>query len=93
MDIVIKIENKIVELTLMDKRKVKDKLIFTEDHDLSDILMPNIDKLLKRNRLAPEDIGKASLKTDLEESFTAYRIAQSVVNAFNWSLGVDKQGS
>ncbi len=81
----VKIENKIVELSLSEKEKVLDALSFAEDHDLASNLLPNIDKLLKRNKLQPKDIEKMELKTDIAESYTSFRIAKAVEDAFNWS--------
>lgn len=85
MKLKIKIKNKAVIISILRKNKVVDKLTFPEDYNLSEILLPNIDELLKKNRLKPEDVEKAVLMTGLTESFTAFRIARSVVNAFNWS--------
>jgi len=85
MDIEIKIENKVVEVSIMEKRTVLDKIIISEEHRLSEDLLPTIDKLLKKNKLAPKDITKMTLKSDIGENFTTYRIAKAVADAFNWA--------
>ncbi len=89
MIIQVKIENKIIELSLSEKEKILDTLTFAEDHDLASNLLPNIDSLLKKNNLRPKDIEKMKLKTDIAESYTSFRIAKAVEDAFNWAKAVD----
>lgn len=90
MRLLIIIENKIVELQLLADKNILDRISFPEERDLADKLLPMIQKLLKKNRLTPQTIKQAKLKTDLGKSFTAYRIAQAAVNTFNWAGAVDK---
>lgn len=89
MNIEINIENKIVIVSLLDKkvekRTVLDNIIISQEHRLSEDLLPTIDKLLKRNKLEAKDIAKMTLKSDIGENFTTYRIAKAVADAFNWA--------
>lgn len=85
MNIEIRIENKIVEIILRDKKTILDKISIIEEHRLSEDLLPAIDNLLKKNKLAPKDIAEMSLQSDLGENFTTHRIAKAVANAFNWA--------
>lgn len=86
MNIEIKIENKIVEINLLDKKNLLDQIIIAEEHRLSEDLLPTIDKLLQKNKLTPQDIAEMSLKSDIGENFTTYRIAKAVADAFNWAV-------
>jgi len=85
MNIEIKIENKILEISLVDKKNLVDQIVIAEEHRLSEDLLPTIDKLLQKNKLTPQDIAKMTLQSDLGENFTTYRIAKAVVDAFNWA--------
>lgn len=86
MIIKIKIENKIVEIGIFNKKRFVDKIIITEEHRLSEDLLPTIELLLKKNKIKLEDISRMFLESDLGENFTTYRIAKAVVNAFNWAI-------
>ena len=86
MFIDIKIENKVVQIVLKEKGKVVDKLNFPEENNLSEKLLPSIDKLLKRNKFEPKDIKKVIADVDTPESFTASRIAKAVAGTFNYAI-------
>lgn len=86
MIIKIKIENKTVEVSIFNKKKLIDKIIITEEHRLSEDLLPTIELLLKKNKIKLESISKMFLESDLGENFTTCRIAKAVVNAFNWAI-------
>lgn len=85
MEILIKIEDKIVSLILRDKGKVVNETSFEGEYQLSEKLLPEIDKLLKRNNLKPEDIKKIKSEVDDEKSATTYRIAKTAEKIFNWA--------
>lgn len=90
MKILIKIENKSAELILTDKQKEVDKFVFPEERQLSERLLPEIDKLLKKNHVKPAQIEKMTVETDLGDNFTTTRIAKATANAWNWGKSVDK---
>lgn len=85
MEILIKIEDKIISLILENKKMVIDKTSFEGECQLSEKLLPEIDKLLKRNNLKPEDIKKIKSEVDDEKSATTYRIAKTAEKIFNWA--------
>jgi len=91
MNVEIKIENKTVEISLLNKRTVLDKIVMVEEHRLSEDLLPMIDELLKKNNLIVGDVDKMILKSDMEDNFTTQRIAKAVVQAFNWTKKLDKR--
>ena len=85
MNVDIIIEKNIVHILLKSKSKILNKIAFPEARDLSRKLLPNIDKLLKKNKIEPEEIERMELKSDTSETYTTYRIAKAVTAAFNWS--------
>lgn len=83
MIVEIKIKDRTVELILQKNRQVLDTHKFPDEFQLSEELLPEIDKLLKKNKLKPADIKKITVKSDLGENFTTCRIAKAVANAWN----------
>jgi len=86
MRIVIKIKDKKIRLILGENSQILDSLDFPEERQLSEKLLPNIDKLLKRNRLKTEDIEKMDVESDWGNNFTTFRIAKTVADTWNWAL-------
>lgn len=86
MKLKIKIKNKQVTITLLRNNKPVDKLAFAEDYNLSEKLLPAIDRLLKKNKLAPKDVKEVNVRTDTPESFTTSRIAKAVGKSWNWAV-------
>lgn len=84
MNIDIIIKNKQISLVLAEKRKKLDEISFPEDRNLSQKLLPAIDKILSRNKLNIKDIKKARLVSDIKEPCTSYRLAKAVVNGISW---------
>jgi len=84
MEIVVQIKNRQISVILMEKGKELDEVCFLEDRDLSQKLLPAIDKILSRNKRTMKDIKKTRLISDIKEPYTSYRIAKAVVNGLNW---------
>jgi hypothetical protein len=74
-----------IELHLLNELMIVDAVDFAEEHKLSEKLLSSVDELLKKNNLQIGDIGEMTLKSSLDEAFTTYRIAKSVVDAFNYA--------
>lgn len=89
MYIVVSIKNKTIKLSLMDENVIKDSILISDEHKLSEEMLPAIDELLKKNGIAVKDVEKMALDSDLGENFTTHRIALTVVKAFNWTRAVD----
>jgi len=85
MVIQIKIKDRNVELILLQNKQVLDTHKFPDEYHLSEELLPEIDRLIKKNKLAPTDIKKIIVKSDLGDNFTTCRIAKAVANAWNWN--------
>ena len=84
MEIRINIENKSVEIFLLDGEIILDKAAIEQEYGLSEELLPKIDELLTRNKLRVRDVDEMNVKSDMGENFTTYRIAMATANAFNW---------
>jgi tRNA A37 threonylcarbamoyladenosine modification protein TsaB len=86
MIIEIQILNKQITLLLKDKKTIIDSMDFPEERQLSEKLLPAIDKLIRKNKLKTEDIEKIKVESDLGENFTTCRIAKTVANTWNWAM-------
>lgn len=86
MKLLIDVKNKKVVLILFEGTKKTDSLSFFEKNNLSEKLLPEIDRLLRKNKLTPRDIKKVIVRTDTPESFTTSRIAQAAGKSWNWAV-------
>ena len=86
MEIIIKIKERKISTILLQNKKEVDFLNIVEEHSLSEKLLPEIDRLVRKNKLKLEDIEKVTVDSDQEDNFTTTRIAKSVANAWNWNL-------
>lgn len=84
MIIEIKIKDRTVELVLQKGKLALDTHKFADEYHLSEELLLEIDRLIKKNKLTPADIKKITVKSDLGENFTTCRIAKAVANVWNW---------
>jgi hypothetical protein len=80
----IKLEKRVVEISLKEKGKILDRISFTEKGDLTEKLLIIIDKLIQKNKLQIKDIKRMITKSDLREPFTSYRILKTVEKTFNF---------
>ncbi len=58
-----------------------------EARDMGHQLFEAIDVLLKESGIAPTDVARFDIETDVPESFTSVRIAQSVSKAWEYGAG------
>lgn len=87
MNLLIDIKDRKVSISFLDKKKKDKPVNFPEENNLSEKLLVNIDRLLKKNRLSSKDIKKVTVKTDELSGFTTSRIARSVAKAYNFAVG------
>ncbi len=80
----IKLKERIIEISLKEKRKVLDMLTFAEQGDLTEKLLLMVDKIIRKNKLQLVDIQKLTTKSDLKENFTSYRILKTIEKTFNF---------
>lgn len=53
-------------------------------HDLGNVLITGLDKLLKRNRITPNVIKSYMLYSDLGQDSTSYKVASAFVEALKF---------
>lgn len=87
MEILIKIKNRDLKIILLDDKNQVDFLGVVDEYRLSEKLLPEIDKIIKRNKLKKVDIKKIIVESDQEDNFTTTRIAKSVANSWNYGIG------
>jgi len=80
----IKLKERIITISLKEKGRVLDMLIFPEQGDLTEKLILLVDKIIKKNKLQLKDIQKIITKSDLKENFTSYRILKTIEKTFNF---------
>jgi len=90
MNILIEITEKKVIGNLLKNKKIIAKESFELKNNLTENLLPMIDKLLKKNKLLIKDISKIQYKSEVEDSFTTNRIIKIAVEAMNWGLSTEK---
>lgn len=83
MNIEIIIKKREIRVILAEGKEKLDEIIFPEDYNLSQKLLPAVDKILSRNGLKITDIKKTRLISDIKEPYTSYRIAKAVVSGLN----------
>lgn len=86
MEILIRIKNRKVRIILSQGKEERDFVDIENEKKLSEDLLFEIDKLIKRNNLEAKDILKILVETDQEDNFTTPRIAKAVANAWNFGL-------
>ena len=85
MKLTIEIKHPQITLNLYDGEKVKDKIIWDDQNDLSTKLLVAIDKILKESKIEKESLEKIEVKSD-KQSYTSTRIAKTVSKTVNYCL-------
>lgn len=83
MNIIISLDVNHIKLSLKDGRKIVGELAWEGEYTLSEMLLPNIDKLLQQSNVLKKDVIKASAKISKNSGVTSSRIVQTVVKAWN----------
>lgn len=84
------VDMKVVEVSLKKEKKTTDTL--TEENEFgSQVLLPLIEKILKKNKLKFSDLKEIEVKTG-PGSFTGIRVGVSVANALAFSLKIPVNG-
>jgi tRNA A37 threonylcarbamoyladenosine modification protein TsaB len=88
MKIFLEIKAGWIRIILKEKENILEEVFFLEERNLAEKLLPTIDKLLKKNKLQPEDIADFQVLSDLGENYTTYRLAKTVAETFKFALKV-----
>jgi len=79
-----------IKLTLKDGRKIVGELAWNDEYTLSEKLLPNIDVLLKKNKIAKSKIEKVLTKITKNSGVTSIRIVKTVASGWNLTKKLDK---
>jgi tRNA A37 threonylcarbamoyladenosine modification protein TsaB len=86
MNFKIILKNSGITIELRSNQKIIDSIKLENSNNLSEMLLGNIALILKRNKLQTNQISKVSIKSDIPDSYTSYRIAKSLEKSFNFAL-------
>ena len=76
MKIILNInEEKNIKLSLFDGKREKDSLEWKDENSLSQLLLVNLDKLLRKNKLGLDKISGWQIMSEVPQKWTTYRIA------------------
>ena len=73
-------------LYLKDGNKILDKTQWLENNNLSQRLLLEIDKIIRKNKLKKKDIEKIEVKSDIPVGYTTTRIAQTIAKTYNFTV-------
>jgi tRNA A37 threonylcarbamoyladenosine modification protein TsaB len=74
-----------ISLTLKDGSRTVDTFAWSDEYTLSEKLLPNIDALLRKNKIKKEEIEKVVTKISKTSGVTSARIVQTLAKA--WEAG------
>lgn len=75
-----------ISLFLISRKGIIDKVIFSFYHDLSEKLIINIDRILKRNKILKSSLKQVEIKGKIDKNSTSYKILSAFKKGL--SLGV-----
>jgi len=82
MNLEINLNKEKISILLKNNRKPIDEIILNEKNNLSNILLKELDSIIKRNKISKNQIKNVSVKSDLPDSYTSARIAKSIAKSF-----------
>ena len=82
-----------MELKLQDGRKLIDSLTFDFEANLDSVLISAVDKICKRNRIERLSLKTIQVLGKVEKSSSAYKIAQTFIEAIKASKQANIAGS
>lgn len=90
MNLIIFLDKNDIKLTLKNGRKTIDEFAWNGEYTLNEQLLPNIDKLLKKNKIDSEKVEKAIAKISKDSGVTSTRIVQTLVKGWNTAQKMKK---
>jgi len=75
-------------LYLMDGKRIVGQSVWKEENNMSQKLLAEIDKIIKKNKLKLNCVKKMEIKSDIPAGFTTTRIAKIVAKTFNYAIKV-----
>lgn len=68
-------ENSDIKLSLFERKREVDGLEWKDENSLSQLLLANLDKLLRKNRMGLDKISGWQIMSEVPQKWTTYRIA------------------
>lgn len=69
--------HKLMRAALLKNEEQMDAVDFSFDSDLDTLLIENVDKILKRNRITTSSLSEVKVGGDVDPNSSAYKIAQT----------------
>jgi tRNA A37 threonylcarbamoyladenosine modification protein TsaB len=82
MNLIITLDVNDIKLELKNGRKVVGELAWTDEYTLSEKLLPNIDLLLRKNKISKNDVDKVLTKISKSSGVTSVRIVKTIAKAW-----------
>ena len=76
-------ENSDIRLFLLDGKREKDSLEWKDENSLSHLLLANLDKILRKNRVGLDKISGWQIISEVPQKWTTYRIADITLKTLN----------
>jgi len=76
------------KICLINGGKIVSQSVWKEENNMSQKLLPEIDKIIKRNKLKLSRIKRIELESGIPASFTTVRIAKTTAKIFNYAVKV-----
>ncbi len=73
-------------LYLINGKKIISRSVWVEKNNMSQKLLPEIDKIIKKNKLKSSDVKRMKVKSDIPAGFTTTRIAKAVAKTFDYAI-------
>jgi hypothetical protein len=83
MKIKFNLKDQEISILLLKNQKIIDQIKWQDNRDLLEKLLPQLDKLLKKNKLKTTDIQKFDFKTNFDKHYSSYRILKATVETLN----------
>ena len=82
-----------MELKLQEGKRLIDTLTFEFEANLDSVLISAVDKIIKRNRIETLSLKTVKVLGNVEKSSSAYKIAQTFIEAIKASKQANIAGS
>lgn len=86
MNLIIELEGDDIKLVLKDGRKVIGEANWEGQNSLAERLLPEIDRLLKKNQVSKEQVTKVQTKIGKLAGVTSARIVETVAKSWNAAI-------
>ena len=85
MNLEIEVVDKKISLILKKGDKIKDKITWEDENNLSLSLLKNLDKILSENKISAMDLNKSDVKI-ISAGLSTERIIETVSETVNYCL-------